>query len=103
MTYDEIMPVRVGKIEGKLTGQQIRINWSSAPQEIAYKCYVIHTLRKQLQAANSHPAYSPWTAPAQLMSSGNGQYEAVVMPQDSSSHLKDTEIESVWTAYRIGP
>jgi hypothetical protein len=103
MAYDEVMPVRVSSIHGKLAGNQLRIEWGAVPPEIPYKRYVLHTVRRDLQGTHTHPAYSPWTAPAQLKSSGNGHYEVTVLPKDAATKSGDTAITSVWTAYRVGP
>ena len=70
-------PVRVGKIKGRLAGQQLKIEWDGAPAEIGYKRYLLYPTRKLVHGEKSHPAYSPWLASAQVTSSGNGHFEEI--------------------------
>jgi hypothetical protein len=102
MSYEEPMPVRVGKIKGKLSGQQLHLEWDGPPPELVYKRYFVYVGRTQLHMESKHPAYSPWRAPAQLMLSSSGRYEALVMPGNTLVKQTDTEISSTWTAYRVG-
>ena len=101
MAYDESMPVRMGNIRGRLSGQQMRIEWDGTPPpEIRYKRYVTYPLKRELQGEHSHPAYPPWRAPAQVTCS-NGHCEAFIPPHEASGGNSETTTTSVWTAYQV--
>jgi len=98
---DEAMPVRSGRIKGKLTGNTLHLSWAEPPDKIPYKRYVIYATKEQLQAASTMGAFGPWTSDAVVAEISPGEFEAAVNASRSQTADGNTKISALWTAYRV--
>ena len=101
VSLDEPMPVRSGRLTGKLAGNTIHLSWATPPPQIPYKRYAVYATREQLQASNTMGAFGPWTSDATISEIAPGEFEAAVDPSQSQTTGGDARISAVWTAYRV--
>ena len=100
-SFDEGLAVRSGEIRGRLAGSEISLDWASPPPEIPYKTLRLYPTRQETITAKSGPAYSPWSARAQV-SRGAGGWSAVVPESQRRAIQGQLTRTSYWYARFVG-
>ena len=101
MRYDESMPVREGKISGRVTGEGLHLEWATPPPKIPYTTYTVHGVGEKVRRQDTAPAYSPWIADARLLEAAPGQWQAFVTGEAAHRTTGNNRIFAFWTAHRI--
>ena len=99
--YNENMPVREGKIKGRVTGEWLHLEWATPPPTISYASYSVHINGEKVRRQDTAPAYSPWIADARLIEAAPGQWQAFVTGEAAHKTTSNNQIFAFWTAYRI--
>jgi len=99
--YDELVPVREGKIKGHVTGGTLRLEWATAPPVIPYTNYTVHGIGEKVRRQATGPAYSPWIADARLIEAAPGQWQGFVTGEAAHKTSGNIQTFAFWTAHRV--
>ena len=99
--YNESMPVREGKIKGRVTGEGLHLEWATPPPTIPYTTYSVHINGEKVRRQDTAPAYSPWIADARLIEAAPGQWQAFVPSEAAHRTSGSNQIFAFWSAHRV--
>jgi len=92
--------VRQGRIRGRLSGNELHLEWAAPPAAIPYTMYKVYALRREPFKTETAPAYSPWIVDATVSQPAAGHWEASV-PASSSVKKSATSVWTVsWSAHQ---
>jgi hypothetical protein len=101
LSYDEVMPVRSGRIRGNLSGGKLHLAWAAPPRELPYKTYRLYPTKELVISSKEAPAYTPWGVDAVVSEPAPGHWQAMVPAAESLKKQGDADTAVQWTAYRV--
>lgn len=102
-SYDAGTVVRQGAIKGRLTGNQLHLEWAEAVPPMPYKTYIVYPTKRDRLGGGDGPTYSPWMADAVVSEPAPGHWEATVPPYAATKNGKPTSQVNVWSAHQESP
>jgi hypothetical protein len=102
VSYDELLPVRRGRIVGDLRGDRLSIRWAGGkPAALGFRAYFITLKGRKPLTRGSIPAQDPWNGTAQVLS--RSLVVATPKPRDGRTAKGAREqVSNYWSAHRVG-
>lgn len=100
-SYDELMPVRSGRIKGQLANGVLHLEWAEKPAPLPFSTSRLTNLRSIVISQKDGPAYSPWKVNARVVSIREGQMQAAVEDANVNSGKGEERVSIFWSAVRI--
>jgi hypothetical protein len=98
LSSTESMPVRAGKLHGRMEGDHLHLQFESAFDPIPYKLYREFPLKEDVLKDSTAQAFSPFSVDARVDKVA-GVWEAIALTDRSSESRKQV----LWSAQRVGP
>jgi hypothetical protein len=100
--YNELLPVRQGRIVGSLHGDRLTIRWAGGkPAALGFRAYFTTLKGRKPLTSGSIPAQDPWHGAGQVIS--RSLVVATPTPRDGKTSKGARERSSnYWSAHRVG-
>jgi hypothetical protein len=102
VSYDELLPVRQGRIVGTLRGDRLSIRWAGGKSaDLGFRAYFVTLKGRKPLTRGSIPAQDPWNGSARVLSPS--LVVATPKPRDGrTAKGARQQVSNYWSAQRVG-